>query len=137
METSEKPLAVVVSGRIASGKSTIARRVAEQIDAVLLVADRIREGAVSELSRETSPLAARLRALERPVDDAVYEALLRRAGRALAAGRSVVLDAGFPRRALRDEARALALRHAARFRLLWCRAEVAAVRERLAARAAA
>lgn len=132
-----EPLAVAVSGRIASGKSTIARRVAEQIDAVLLVADRIREGAVAHLSRERSLLEARLRALESSADDAVYAELLRRAGEELGAGRSVVLDAAFPRRTQRDQARRLAARHAARFRLVECRAGAGAVRQRLVARAMA
>lgn len=110
-------LLALVAGRIASGKSTIARQLAGRLGATLLVADRIRETAGA--------------------DTAVYAELLRRAGEELAAGRSVVLDAAFPKRALRDEARALAARHGARFRLVECRAGDAAVRERLAARAAA
>src|SRR5512134_1650228 len=134
----EQPLAVAVTGRIASGKSTIARKLAEQLGATLLVADRIREAAVAHLAGEGegSQADAPFRALEHPVDDAVYAELLRRAEGELAAGRSVVLDAAFPERALRAAARALAARHRARFRLLECRAGEAAVRERLAARAA-
>jgi uncharacterized protein len=131
----EDLLAVVVAGRIASGKSTIAREVAARMDATLLVADRIREHALADLAREGSAAEARLRALERSVDDAVYVQLLLRAGEALAAGRSVVLDAAFPRRALRAAARELAARHGARFRLLECRAGEAVVLARLAARA--
>jgi len=130
----ETLLAVAVTGPIASGKSTIARQVAERIGATLLVADRIREDAVADLAREASPAEARLRGLERPVEDAVYAELLRLAEGELAAGRSVVLDAAFPERALRAAARALAARHGARFRLVECRAGEAAVRARLAAR---
>jgi predicted kinase len=127
---------VAVTGRIASGKSTIARRLAEELGATLLVADRIREDAVAHLAREGSPSDARLLALENPVDRAVYDVLLRRAKDELAAGRSVVLDAAFPERAIRAAARALAALHGARFRLLECRADRAAVLERLSARAA-
>jgi predicted kinase len=132
----EQPLAVAVTGRIASGKSTIARLVAERLGATLLVADRIREEAVADLARDGSPGDARLRALEHSVDDAVYAELLRRAEGELAAGRSVVLDAAFPERALRSAARGLAARQGACFRLVECRAGAASVRERLAARAA-
>ena len=131
-----RPLALAVTGSIASGKSTLARALAERLGATLLVADRIREGAVAELGRGEAPAGARLRALERVFDDGVYAELLRRAAGELAAGRSVVLDAAFPRRALRSEARALAARCGARFRLVECRAGDA-VRARLAARAAA
>jgi predicted kinase len=132
-----RPLAVVVAGRIASGKSTLARALADGLGAALLVADRIREAAAEGLAGADAPAAARPLGRGRPADDAVYAELLRRADAELAAGRSVVLDAAFPRRALRDEARALAARRGARFRLVECRADDAAVRARLAARAAA
>jgi predicted kinase len=132
----ETLLAVAVTGPIASGKSTIARQVAEQIGATLLVADRIRESGVADFAREGSPVDARLRAFERSVDEAVYAELLRRAEDELAAGRSVVLDAAFPERTLRAAVRALAARHGARFRLVECRAGEEVVRARLAARAA-
>ena len=91
-----RPLALAVTGSIASGKSTLARALAERLGATLLVADRIREGAVAELARGEAPGGARLRALERSFDDGVYAELLRRAGKELGAGRSVVLDAAFP-----------------------------------------
>jgi predicted kinase len=131
------PLALAVTGRIASGKSTVARRLAEQLGATLLVADRIREGAVADLARDEAPVEARLHALERAFDDAVYAELLRRAADELGAGRSVVLDAAFPRRALRDQLRALAARSGAACRVVECRARDAVLRARLAARAAA
>jgi predicted kinase len=128
---------VVVAGRIASGKSTIARLVADRIGATLLVGDRIRESLVTQLAREGSPADARLRALEPPADDAVYAELLLRAGDELAAGHSVVLDAAFPERTIRAAARALAADHDARFRLVECRAGEATIHARFAARAAA
>lgn len=131
-----RPLVVAVAGRIASGKSTVARRAAEALGATLLVGDRIREDAVRALAGAGSPGEARLSAFDRRAGDAVYAELLRRADAELAAGRSVVLDAAFPRRSLRDAARALAARRGARFRLVECRADDAAVGERLAARAA-
>jgi predicted kinase len=64
----------------------------------------------------------------------VYSEVLRRAGRVLESGRSVILDTTFTSRALRARARELAQEHGARFVFVECRAPAAVLRERLRSR---
>jgi hypothetical protein len=61
----------------------------------------------------------------------VYKALLERAREALAAGRSVIVDATFAQRRDRQRARELAEKIGARFLCLECRAEEEVIRRRL------
>ncbi len=131
------PVLLVIAGRIATGKSTIARALAEQLGATLLVADRTRDRVLAELARSTSDEAALRLNLEPGFADAIYGELLRRAREELAAGRSVALDAAFPRRALRQAALEIAGERGARFLLIECRADDKVLRDRLAARATA
>ncbi len=120
-----RPRLVAVGGWIASGKSTAARVVAETIGAELLVADELRAKAASDGNG-----AARLPGFS----DALYPELLARAEELLAAGRSVVLDATFRRRAWRADARALAERRGARFLFVECRSPREACLTRLGRR---
>ncbi len=135
--SSPSPVLLVVAGRIAAGKSTIARGLAAQLNATLLVADRTRERVLAELARSTSHEAALRLNLQPGFADAIYAELFRRAREELAAGRSVVLDAAFPQRALRRAALELARELRARFLLVECRADDEVLRDRLAARAIA
>ena len=70
----------------------------------------------------------------RASSDAVYARLLERAGHALAAGHSVILDAVWLTAAEQDAARTLAVRHGARFDGLWLDAPLAVLHARVAAR---
>jgi aminoglycoside phosphotransferase family enzyme/predicted kinase len=63
-----------------------------------------------------------------------YDVLWRKAGAALDAGFSVILDAAFLRRAERDAARVLAQDHGATFTIIDCDAPLPVLRERLRAR---
>jgi predicted kinase len=65
-----------------------------------------------------------------------YAACLDHAAALLGAGWSAVLDGVFGQRAEREAARALARRLGAAFRIVWCDAPEAVLRERLRARAA-
>lgn len=136
------PLLVVVRGLSGVGKSLVAGRLAETLDADWLQTDALR-ASTSEL-QATPPQEA-------PADDArfatgryaptarraVYARLLERADEALSAGRSVVLDGAFLAADLRAQAARRAVERSAAFLELTCRcsAELAAERvsERLAA----
>jgi putative hydrolase of the HAD superfamily len=115
---------VAVGGGVASGKTTVAKRLAPVLHAVHVGSDDVR-GEMSERG---------LAAFSRPVEDRVYAEMLRRADQALARGRSVVLDGCYVLAREREDARAAAVRHGASFLFLECRASEAALRERLAAR---
>jgi predicted kinase len=100
------PTLVLFSGLPGCGKTTLARQVATTLHAPLLAKDR-----VQRVLRDHVPGAA-------PVDG--YRLLLDLADEQLDLGLSVVLDAVFPLAGFRDEAQAVAARHAARFRPVYC-----------------
>ncbi len=117
-----EPLCVVVAGLPGSGKSTVARLLAQGLGALWLRSDALRK----ELFPQPSYTPEESRA--------TYRELLRRADAALARGQSVVLDATFRSRALRQAARERARRRGARWLLVWVTAPEDAVRARLARR---
>jgi len=123
----EGPLLVLVGGLVASGKSTLARALAARWDMALLEADRVRGTLLAAAEAESTGAEARWRRdLSSRFEAEIYDDLLRRADAMLAAGRSLVLDACFPRRA--------AARRGARFLFVECQAPEATVRARLAQR---
>jgi len=133
----EGPALVVVSGHVASGKSTISRALAERLDAVRLEADRVRGvllEAVEARGGESGAEARWRKDLAPAIDHEVYGDLLGRAAVHLDAGRSVVLDACFPDAEHRRAARALAARHGVPYLVVRCEAPEATIRERLAER---
>ncbi|MCA9505090.1 MAG: AAA family ATPase [Spirochaetaceae bacterium] len=132
----QRPPVVVVSGSIASGKSTLARALAEALGAVPLEADRIRGTLLRATEeREEAGIEARWRRDLSPGFEAeIYRDLLRRAEEIMDGGGPVVVDACFPLRAQRDAIRALARRHARPFLFVRCVVPESVRRARLAAR---
>jgi uncharacterized protein len=136
-----RPLGVptlwVTFGAIASGKSTLARALAEKLGLAVLSADYTRKellGVHPELARHEAPFAG---AYSAGMTDSVYDTLLARAGLLLASGRSVVLDATFRARAHRQRARDLARQHGAELRFVECRVARSVALARLATRSLA
>ncbi len=120
---------VAVGGLVASGKSTLARALAERLGAARVEADHVRNQVL--VSRHAGdPIASLAPSLE----DEVYDELLQRAAAEIEAGRPVVLDACFPRRSERRAARALARTHGRGFAFVECRVPPEVTRERLEAR---
>jgi predicted kinase len=126
---------VAVGGLIASGKSTLAERVGELLDAPVLSADWVRKELAAVSPTEPMHDAPWSGAYTAAATDRVYEELLRRSEHVLSSGRPVVLDASFRSRTMRDAVQALARRHRAPFRFVECRASVAECRQRLSERA--
>ncbi len=128
------PALVAVGGLIASGKSTIAERVAAQVTAPIVDADRTRK----YLLGVEAERPVRVPSFEGPYSPAattaVYEELLRRASAVLASGRPVVVDASFRSREHRAAAKRLAEEHGVPFHFVECRAGLAAIKRRLARR---
>ncbi len=128
------PAVVAVGGVIASGKSTIADRIAREMSAAVVEADRTRKSMLGVAP--TTPLAhaAWQGAYDPQVTRSVYAEVLRRAGLVLSSGRPVVVDASFRSRAARQAVRELAVAHGVPFRFVECRADPAVCRARLARR---
>jgi len=130
---------IAVGGRVASGKSHVARCLAERLSAAHVEADRIRD----ELEKDgPEPPAERhearwLRSFGPLFATQVYAELVRRAARALAESGGVVVDACFPRAAQRERVRSLARRFGARFLFVECEVDAATLERRLAERDAA
>jgi predicted kinase len=115
------PAVVAVGGIIASGKSTIADRIAVMMGAPVVDADRTRKSLLGVPA--TTPLdgAAWSGAYGADVTDRVYAEVLRRADSVLASKRPVILDASFRSEALRGTARAFARERGVPFYFVECR----------------
>jgi predicted kinase len=113
---------VAVCGLPGVGKSTVARRVADRLEAEALRTDVVRKERFDDPEYTDAETAA------------VYDELLARAADRLAAGDRVVLDATFKSRERRLEARDLAEDLDCGFRLVHVDCEASVVERRIAAR---
>jgi hypothetical protein len=129
-----KPSVVAVGGVIASGKSTLAAKVAAEMGAPVVEADRTRKAMLGVAPTARIADASWTGAYDPRFTEEVYREVLRRAAVVLASGRPVVLDASFRSAAMRRSARDLAAAHGAPFLLLECRAERELCLARLARR---
>lgn len=125
----------LVGGGPGTGKSTLARKLAEQVGAVVLSTDDVRRELRSsgQLSGEPGDLGT---GLYTPANvAAVYEAMLHRAGRYLADGRSVILDGTWRDARFRAEADRLAADKHAAITEIRCSATVDVAADRIRNRA--
>lgn len=129
------PAVYAVSGMIASGKSTVAERLAELVHAPVVDADRTRKRLAGVSA--TTPIhdAAFGGQYSAQATDLVYDEVLRRAEIVLGSKRPVIIDASFRERSKRGAARALALRYGVPFLLIECAVDLETSRARLATRA--
>jgi len=100
----------LVGGLVGTGKSTAARAIAAETGAVVLASDRLRRRLLGAPQRTAGWREGRYTA---EAVEGVYAALLERAAPVVDSGRSVVLDASWSRRRLRERARAWAQQHQA------------------------
>jgi aminoglycoside phosphotransferase family enzyme/predicted kinase len=129
------PVLVAVGGVIASGKSTIAERIADSLNAPVVSADRTRKELLGVETTAKVHEAAWTGAYSDEFSDEVYAELFRRAGHVLASGRSVLVDASFGARRRRERVRELARAHGVRFVFIECRASPEECKRRLEQRA--
>ncbi|MRR39042.1 kinase, partial [bacterium] len=129
------PSLILTCGLTGTGKSFMARELAFDLGLEIVSSDVIRK----ELTGLSPTVHCEDRYGEGIYANAytarTYGELLERAEAALAARRSVIVDATFRRRIDRDNFRQLAARHAARFHLLHATCPEETVRQRLKARA--
>ena len=98
---------ILLSGLPGCGKTTLARKIAASLHIPLFAKDRVQS------------TLRKLELADRTTADG-YHFLLDQADEQLNLGLSVVLDAVFPMQGFRDEARAIAERHGASFRPIYC-----------------
>jgi aminoglycoside phosphotransferase family enzyme/predicted kinase len=125
---------VLVGGLPASGKSTLAARLADRLGWALLRSDEIRKD-LAGLAHDSPAPAAPGEGLYRPkLVESAYREMLRRARLALERGVSVILDATWREERMREAARRLAEATCADLIELRCTAPRSMLRRRLAGR---
>ena len=130
-----RPRLIVIGGLIGTGKSTLARSLADALGAVWLRTDEIR---LREFARQRRPhqgFAEGIYATH--ISELVYQRLMQRAEALVRQGRSVVCDGTFSKAAGREALREIAKRHDASFHFFECVVPRAVARRRIAKRYAA
>jgi len=128
------PIAIAVGGLIASGKSTLAEQLANQLAAPIIDTDRIRKHLAGRAPLERLTEPAFQGAYSEKASARVYDELCRRARIVLRSGRPLVMEASFRTAAERARARALAQECGVPFHFLECRAPADICKARLAER---
>ncbi len=130
----ERPALLVITGLMGTGKTSLARALAERLPAVTFNSDPIRKE-VAGLDPDTPhPEQWGAGIYGEAATRRTYDELHRRAGNELRQGRCVILDASYRDAAWRHEARAVARDAGADFLLLETVCPEVLVRERLAGR---
>lgn len=130
-----QPRLVVVFGKIAAGKSTLARLLGQQLPAPVLSSDRTRKelaGVEPEQSLSSAPFVG---AYDESHTERVYATLVERARTVLKAQRPVIVDATCSRREQRARFRELAAALQVPLLMVECEIPEALCRRRLAERA--
>jgi aminoglycoside phosphotransferase family enzyme/predicted kinase len=126
-----RPLLLLTTGLIASGKSTVADGIATALGLDLFSSDRVRKE-LAGVTPETSQRSAYGAGLySAATTQRTYDVLTDLARQALGQGDSVILDASFAKRAERQRMAALAQEMKAQCCVLECWAPEAALRARL------
>ena len=128
------PMVVVVMGRIATGKSTVAQQLANELDWPVFSSDRTRKtlAGVSLMKRTAPELRGKVYSKE--VTTQTYARLIEEGLGALALHRGVILDATFSSRTKRDLLQSERRKAGVRLQVIELVADEAEVRSRLQSR---
>jgi len=129
-----QPLVLVVMGRIASGKSTLARALGAELGWEVYSSDYLRKKMAGFPLYERSSDAARSRLYSLAMTEQTYEHLLASAGKQVRKGNSIILDATFARRTHRDQLVERFGKSGIAYRFIETQADDATVQQRLQSR---
>ncbi len=127
---------LLVGGVIGTGKSTLARALVDLTGAVHVASDRVRKARLGLAPDERLEAEAGEGAYAPERRAEVYQEMLERAACVVASGRTVVLDATWSSRTMRERARAFAAARGARCVFIETCCDVDVLRARLALRKA-
>ena len=125
------PALIAVGGVIASGKSTIASRLARELAVPVIDADRTRKFLAGVTATSPLPEEPWQGVYSEKFGERTYEELARRARSVLMTGRPVIVDAAFRSSRHRAAVRTLARELGIPFAFVECRADAGVCRERL------
>lgn len=129
------PMLICVAGGIASGKSTLADLLGDQMSAPVIDADRTRKHLLGLSPTSHEGRADAWKGAYSPAfSEKVYAEIVRRAGVVLASGRPAIVDASFRSARQRAAAREVADAMGVPFRLVECRVPLDIAEARIAAR---
>jgi len=100
------PLALVVMGRVASGKSTLATTLSHALGWRMISSDTLRKTLAGVPPHHRGDAASRAKLYAADMTERTYEKMIRDAAETLRRGHGVILDATFSKRAFRDRLRA-------------------------------
>lgn len=130
-----EPIVLVVMGRIATGKSTIARELARELDWPVFSSDAIRKKLAGVPLTQRTPRALRAEVYAEPMTERTYANLLGEGLGALDTHSGVVLDATFSKRARREMLRQACRKADVRCQVIELEAGASEIARRLEARA--
>lgn len=125
---------IAVGGWIASGKSTIANLLGQQLSAPVIDSDRTRKYMLGHSTKTHLFDRSWTGAYSQTMTESVYREVLRRAKVVLASGRSAIVDASFRSATMRRAAQSLAQECQIPFRFIECQAPPELCQQRLLAR---
>ena len=131
-----QPLVLAVTGRIASGKSTLAHALGAELGWEVYSSDYVRKKMAGFPLYERSSASARKRLYSAAMTGKTYDRLLATAEAQVQKGHSVILDATFARREHRELLAERFRKRGITWRLLEAQASNAAVKQRLRVREA-
>ena len=131
-----RPLVIVVMGRIASGKSSLAAALADELGWAIVSSDQVRKEMAGFPLYERTSEAARARLYSATMTAKTYARLLAAAETAAGAHRGIILDATFASRAHRKQMRQRFDRHGIAWCVIEAHADDRTVRRRLREREA-
>lgn len=129
-----EPLVLVVMGRIATGKSTVAKQLSRELDWPVFSSDEIRKTLAGLPLNVRTPPKLRDKLYSERMTDQTYERLLQNGLAALAIDNGVVLDATFSSLRQREHLRKQCARAAIRLRMIELQAHPQEIKRRLKAR---
>ncbi len=108
VDRSSEAAVILTCGVVGAGKSTVAEALADTLHAAVVSSDRTRKHLLGLAPGERANAAPGQGAYTDEARSRVYEALLERAEHVLDSGRMVILDAAYPKRVWREQARSFA-----------------------------
>jgi hypothetical protein len=130
----EQPVLIIMCGLTGSGKSSLARALADSIGAEVLKSDEVRKDLAGVSRTDHHQVGFGQGLYSEEWTQKTYVALMQQGAELLKSGKPVILDASFLKRGQRSMARKTAIEHQVPFVCLQCECPREVARQRLAQR---